>query len=124
MITPSLPRFSLGGHKVAGGLLASLKECRSFCKLFSEAATRGVLYKKVFLEISKNSTLLKKETLTQVVSFEFCEIYKNTFFTEHLWKTAYLFLILSLLLFMEKLTCPNCIIDSMTKDRRSFVLTT
>ena len=33
-------------------------------------------------------TLLKKETLTQVFSCEFCIISKNTFFTEHLWTTA------------------------------------
>ena len=45
--------------------------------------------KKVFLEISQNSqentfgrlaTLLKKETLAQVFSCEFCEIFKDTFF--------------------------------------------
>ena len=30
----------------------------------------------------------KKETLAQVLSFEFCEISKNTFSTEHLWATA------------------------------------
>ena len=34
------------------------------------------------------ATLLKKETLVQVFSYEFCEISKNTFFTEHLWATA------------------------------------
>ena len=33
-------------------------------------------------------TLFKKETLAQVVSCEFCEISKNTFFTEHLWMAA------------------------------------
>ena len=31
---------------------------------------------------------IKKETLAQVFSCEFCEISKKTFFTEHLWKTA------------------------------------
>ena len=31
---------------------------------------------------------IKKETLAQVFSCEFCEITKNTFFTEHLWTTA------------------------------------
>ena len=31
---------------------------------------------------------IKKETLAQVFSCEFCEISKNTFFTEHLWATA------------------------------------
>ena len=43
---------------------------------------------KVFLEILKNSQkntckFIKKETLTQVFSYEFYEISKNTFFTEH-----------------------------------------
>ena len=45
--------------------------------LESEAAIRGVLCKKVFLE-----------TLAQVFSCEFCEVSMNTFFTEHLWMTA------------------------------------
>ena len=30
----------------------------------------------------------KKEALAQVFFCEFCEILKNTFFTEHLWTTA------------------------------------
>ena len=34
------------------------------------------------------SLFLKKETLPQVFSCEFCEIFKNTFFTEHLWMAA------------------------------------
>ena len=29
------------------------------------------------------------ETLAQVFSCEFCEIFKNTFFTEHVWATAF-----------------------------------
>ena len=32
--------------------------------------------------------IAKKETLTQVFSFEFCEISKNTFFTGHLRATV------------------------------------
>ena len=31
---------------------------------------------------------IKKETQVQVFTCEFCEISKNTFFTEHLWVTA------------------------------------
>ena len=31
---------------------------------------------------------MKKETLAQLFSCKFCEIFKNTFFTEHLWTTA------------------------------------
>ena len=36
----------------------------------------------------KACNFIKKETLAQVFSCEFCEISKNTFFTEHLWATA------------------------------------
>ena len=57
----------------------------------------------MFLEISQNSqentcarvsflikacNFIKKETLAQVLSCKFCEIFKKTFFTEHLWATA------------------------------------
>ena len=34
------------------------------------------------------ATLLKKEILAQVFSCEFCEISKNTLFTEHLWAST------------------------------------
>ena len=37
--------------------------------------------KNVFLKISQNS---RKETLVQVISCEFCEMFKNTFFKEYL----------------------------------------
>ena len=58
----------------------------------AEAATIDAVWKKVFLEISQNSqentcagvNFIKKETLAPVFSSEFCEIPKNTFFTEHL----------------------------------------
>ena len=71
-----------------------------------EAATRGVLEEKVFLESSQNSqentcprvsfliklqavcNFIKKETLTKVFSCKFCEISKNTFFTVQVWATA------------------------------------
>ena len=46
----------------------------------------------VFTKASQNSqetsvpeSLFKKETLAQLFSFEFFEISKSTFFTEHLW---------------------------------------
>ena len=50
----------------------------------------------VFLKISQNSQekhcvrvpLLKKETMAEVFSYEFCEIFRNTIFTEHLRVTA------------------------------------
>ena len=34
------------------------------------------------------NNFIKTETLAQVFSCEFCEIFKNTFFTEHLWTTT------------------------------------
>ena len=34
---------------------------------------------------------IKKESLAQVFSREFCEVFKNTFFTEHLSTTASVF---------------------------------
>ena len=41
----------------------------------------------IILETSA-CNFIKKETLAQVFSCEFCEISKNTFFTGHLWATA------------------------------------
>ena len=49
----------------------------------AEASTKGVLWKKMFLEISQNllqaCNFIKKETLTQVFSCKFWEISNNTF---------------------------------------------
>ena len=74
-----------------------------------EVVARSGSVKKLFLKISQNSqenncarvsffnktaglrpaTLLKKETLAQVFSRKFCEIFKNTFFIKHLqWDAA------------------------------------
>ena len=39
---------------------------------------------------------IKKETLAPVFSCEFCEISKNTFFTEDFWATASIFCEVSL----------------------------
>ena len=50
----------------------------------------------VFLEISQAYNFIKKETLVQVFSCEFCEISKNTAFTEQVRMTASVFLNLSL----------------------------
>ena len=37
---------------------------------------------------SEAYNFIKKDTLVQMFTCEFCEISKNTFFTEHLWTTA------------------------------------
>ena len=39
--------------------------------------------------IPQACNFIKKEALAQMFSFEFCELSKNTFFTEHLWATAF-----------------------------------
>ena len=51
-------------------------------KTISEAATRGILQKKFFLKIFQYSQ--KNEILTKVFSCECCEIFKKTYFEEHL----------------------------------------
>ena len=61
--------------------------------LQTEAVVRSCSVKKMFLEILQNSqentcardSFIKKESLARELSCEFCEISKNTFFTEHLW---------------------------------------
>ena len=74
--------------------------------LSTKAVAQRCFVKKVFFKISQNSqentcarvsfliklqacNFIKKETLAQVFSCEFCEILKNTFFTKHLWATAF-----------------------------------
>ena len=69
--------------------------------VLSAAVVRGCSVKKLFLKISQNSQeklyfrvsfstkfqawgLNKKETLAQVFPCEFCDIFKNIFFIEHL----------------------------------------
>ena len=63
----------------------------------TEAATRAVLqerctwkFRKIHrkIPVPEACNFIKKETLAEVFSFEFCEIFKNTFFTEHLRATA------------------------------------
>ena len=73
----------------------------------TEAVTGGVLFEKVFLELSQNSqentrarvsfliklqasafNFIKKGTLAQLFSCEFNEIFKNTLYTQHLCVTA------------------------------------
>ena len=61
----------------------------------AEAVARRCSVKNVPLKVSQNSqenicvsvsflNFIEKETLTQVISSEFCKNLKNTFFTEHL----------------------------------------
>ena len=52
---------------------------QSRCLMNTEAATGGLFFNKV---------AGLKETLAQLFSYEFCEIFKNSFFIEHLQNIA------------------------------------
>ena len=65
--------------------------------IFSEAATRGVLWKKQFLKISQYSQescrpQLKNRLQHRRFFPEYCEIFKNTYFEKHLLTAAFHFL--------------------------------
>ena len=51
---------------------------------FSEAATGGVFWRKPFLKISQYTQEYWKDIPTQVFSSEYCEIFKSTYFQQHL----------------------------------------
>ena len=54
---------------------------RNFAKFTGKHLCQSFVFNKVVI---KKARFIKKETLTQVVSCEFCKISKNIFFTEHL----------------------------------------
>ena len=63
------------------------KRCsQKFRKIHSKTPVPESLFDKV--TGLRPATLFKKKSLTQIFSFEFCEISKNTFFTEQLRATA------------------------------------
>ena len=46
----------------------------------TEAVVQRCSVKKVFLDLPHTCNFIKKETLAQVLSYEFCEISKSSFF--------------------------------------------
>ena len=58
---------------------------RNFAKFTGKHLCQSLFFNKV---AGAACNFIKKETLTQVFSCEFCEISKNTCFTEHLRTTA------------------------------------
>ena len=57
-------------------------------KNFAKFTEKHLCQSLYFNKVAEACNFIKKETLAQVLSCEFCEIFKNTFFTEHLWATA------------------------------------
>ena len=54
----------------------------------SQNSQEGLIFNTVAGLRPETSNFIKKETLAQVFSCEFCEMSKNTFLTEHHWTTA------------------------------------
>ena len=71
-----------------------------FCKKRSSQKFRKIHRKKTFDRVCN---MIKKETLAQVFSCEFCEISKNIFFTEHLLATAFFCHLITLIRFFQGL---------------------
>ena len=98
---------------ILSNIISCVIKLKHMSFLIVAAATRGVLWKKVFLKISQNSrentfatvsfliklqacNFIKKETLAQVFSHEFCKISRIPFLKEHLcWLLLYLMFLLS-----------------------------
>ena len=57
----------------------------NFAKFTGKHLRQSLFLNKVAGLRTQACNFIKKETLALVFSCEFCEIYKNTFFTEHLW---------------------------------------
>ena len=58
---------------------------RNLAKFIGKHLCQSLFFNKV---AGAACNFIKKETLSQVLSCEFCAISKNTFFTEHVWATA------------------------------------
>ena len=76
----------LGSEAAIGGVLQGVRKgvLRNFAKFTGKHLCQSFFFNKV-AGLKPN---IKKETLAQVFSGEFCEISKNIFFTEHLFATA------------------------------------
>ena len=66
-------------------LTNSSSSFQNFCTIVTSLSSEAVVWrcsvKKVFLKVSQNSQ--ENETLSQLFSCEFCEIFRHTFFIEH-----------------------------------------
>ena len=63
--------------------------CKKSCsKKFGKIQRKTPVPESLFYYRPQTCNVIKKETLTQVFSCEFCKISKNSFFTELFWVTA------------------------------------
>ena len=64
---------------------------RNFTKFTAKRLCQSLFYnieKRLFLRTPQTCNFIKKETLTQLLSCEICEISNNSFFSGHLWTTV------------------------------------
>ena len=61
---------------------------RNFAKFTGKHLCQSLFFNKVAGLRLQACNFIKKKTLEQVFSYEFCKISKNTFFTELFWTTA------------------------------------
>ena len=72
------------------------------CEIFFQ---KNKFLNSIGIYFSKACNFIKIETLAQVFSWEFCKVSKNTFFTEHLWATAVVLLLILLFWLSPSLRC-------------------
>ena len=90
--------YSAWGHKETAIHFVLMRADVKNGSVNSEAATEGVLrcsyqFRNFYRNatVAGQSTTLLKQTLAQLLFYEFCEISKNTFFIEHLWWLLFVF---------------------------------
>ena len=90
---------------------------RNFVKFTGKHLCQSLFFNKV----AKACSLIKEDTLAQVLSYEFYEISKNIFFTEHFWATASVKLCRKLIFLMELLKPGSTPLKLASKTMRSFI---
>ena len=78
---------------------------RNFAKLTGKHLCQSLFFNKV---AGQACNFIKKQTLTQVFSREFCEISNNTSFTKHLW-------------WLRRFFIPKCVLLNFEKGQHLFI---
>ena len=76
---------------------------RNAANFIGKQLCQSLFFYKVAGLLGCSCNFIKKETLTQVFSCEFCEISKNNFFPEHVWETASDSDVINLLLIIQSI---------------------
>ena len=75
-------------HESANVLSFTKQVIGSCSRVFSKKGINKLFTFCIFHTKGLAGSFIKRETLAQVLSQELCKIFKNIFFTEHLWATA------------------------------------